>query len=150
MLPSLFGQPDMYTDTVVVCIVPPFGKETAPLMKTIFDFKHLKPSAHFLNTQYRMPVPLGEFISEEVYNSKLKSVHAITDSSCVRFVDVRKGSEESLAPGWKVSMPPFSSAFKIRIILRLEHGRGTCGRQYREELLPASRLLHYHSLRRTA
>ncbi|KAI1783492.1 P-loop containing nucleoside triphosphate hydrolase protein [Ganoderma leucocontextum] len=81
--------------------LPPFGKETAPLMKTIFDFKHLKPSAYFLNTQYRMPVPLGEFISEEVYNSKLKSIHNITDSSCVRFVDVRKGVEESMAPGWK-------------------------------------------------
>ncbi|KAI1783950.1 P-loop containing nucleoside triphosphate hydrolase protein [Ganoderma leucocontextum] len=82
--------------------LPPFGKETAPLMKTIFDFKHLKPSAYFLITQYRMPVlPLGEFISEEVYNSKLKSIHNITDGSCVRFVDVRKGTEESMAPGWK-------------------------------------------------
>ncbi|KAM5545226.1 hypothetical protein V8D89_001337 [Ganoderma adspersum] len=81
--------------------LPPFGKETAPLMKTIFDFKHLKPSAYFLNTQYRMPIPLGEFISEEVYNSKLKSVHGIVDSSCVCFVDVRKGAEESMAPGWK-------------------------------------------------
>ena len=73
-------------------------------MKTIFDFKHLKPSAYFLNTQYRMPIPLGEFISEEVYNSKLKSIHDIFDSSCVCFVDVRKGVEESMAPGWKVCM----------------------------------------------
>ncbi|PIL29510.1 hypothetical protein GSI_08318 [Ganoderma sinense ZZ0214-1] len=81
--------------------LPPFGKETAPLMKTIFDFKHLKPSAYFLNTQYRMPLPLGEFISEEVYNSKLKSVRKITDTACVRFVDVRKGTEESMDPGWK-------------------------------------------------
>ncbi|TBU59568.1 P-loop containing nucleoside triphosphate hydrolase protein [Dichomitus squalens] len=82
--------------------LPPYGKETAPSMKTIFDFKHFKPTAYFLNTQYRMPVPLGEFISEEVYNSKLKSVHKINDDSCVRFVDVRKGAEESVGLSWKV------------------------------------------------
>ena len=83
--------------------VPPYGKETAPSMQTIFDFKHLKPTAYFLNTQYRMPVPLGEFISQEVYNSKLKSIHKITESSCVRFVDVRKGTEESVGSSWKAS-----------------------------------------------
>lgn len=72
-------------------------------MKTIFDIKHLKPNAHFLNTQYRMPIPLGQFISEEVYNSKLKSVHNIADRSCVSFVDVRKGQEQSVGSSWRVS-----------------------------------------------
>ena len=71
-------------------------------MKTIFDFKQVKSSAYFLNTQYRMPVLLGEFISEEVYNSKLKSVHSIRDSDCIRFVDVRKGYEEAVGSSWQV------------------------------------------------
>ncbi|RPD58077.1 P-loop containing nucleoside triphosphate hydrolase protein [Lentinus tigrinus ALCF2SS1-7] len=85
--------------------LPPYGQETAPQMKTVFDIKHLKPSAYFLNTQYRMPVPLGKFISEEVYNSKLKSEHRIVDYSCVSFVDVRKGQEQSVGSSWRVSTP---------------------------------------------
>lgn len=83
--------------------VPPYGKETAPEMKTIYDFRQLKASAYFLNTQYRMPVPLGEFISEYVYDKKLLSEHSITDRSAVRFVDVRKGREERVGSSWKVS-----------------------------------------------
>ncbi|KAL1940365.1 hypothetical protein VTO73DRAFT_8937 [Trametes versicolor] len=81
--------------------LPPYGKETAPQMKTIYDFKHLKASAYFLNTQYRMPALLGEFISEYVYDKKLLSVHPITDFSAVLFVDVRKGQEERVGSSWK-------------------------------------------------
>ncbi|KAI0359441.1 P-loop containing nucleoside triphosphate hydrolase protein [Trametes cingulata] len=84
--------------------LPPYGKETAPDMQTIFDFKRFKPTAYFLNTQYRMPVPLGEFISEHVYDSKLKSVHAIRDRASVCLVDVRKGQEERVGSSWKVSI----------------------------------------------
>ena len=92
-------------------------------MKTIFDFKQLKPLAYFLNTQYRMPVPLGDFISHEVYNSKLKSVHKITDGSCVRFVDVRKGAEESVGSSWKVRtarlLRTSSDVLIVRLYLRI-------------------------------
>ncbi|KAH9888514.1 hypothetical protein C8Q73DRAFT_655707 [Cubamyces lactineus] len=82
--------------------LPPYGKETAPGLKTIYDFKQFKAAAYFLNTQYRMPLPLGEFISEYVYNSKLRSVHRITDHSAVCFVDVRKGCEGRVGSSWKV------------------------------------------------
>ncbi|PIL32979.1 hypothetical protein GSI_05097 [Ganoderma sinense ZZ0214-1] len=84
--------------------LPPFGKEVAPNMQTIFDFKHLDASSYFLDTQYRMPVPLGNFISRTVYDSKLKSehdVHDIKTSKCVLFVDVRKGAEERAGDSWK-------------------------------------------------
>ncbi|KAM5545183.1 hypothetical protein V8D89_001294 [Ganoderma adspersum] len=84
--------------------LPPFGKEVAPKMQTIFDFKHLQASSYFLDTQYRMPVPLGNFISRTVYDSKLKSEHRIDDiktSKCVLFVDVRKGTEERAGDSWK-------------------------------------------------
>lgn len=86
--------------------VPPYGKEVAPHMKTIYDFKHLNASAHFLRTQYRMPVLLGEFISEYVYDKKLLSVHPVTDFSAVRFVDVWSGQEERVGTSWKVN--PFT------------------------------------------
>ena len=90
----------------LLVIVPPYGKETAPGIKTIFDLVHLKPFAHFLNTQYRMPTPLGEFISEAVYNSKLKSYpdHEVQAPSCIRFIDVRKGYEESMGSSWQVGI----------------------------------------------
>ncbi|KAH9921366.1 P-loop containing nucleoside triphosphate hydrolase protein [Amylocystis lapponica] len=81
----LFGDPKQ---------LPPFGKEHAPGLRTIFDFKHLEREAYFLDTQYRMPVPLGDFISENVYDSKLRSKHNIEDMSCVMFVDVKKGEEK--------------------------------------------------------
>ncbi|KAJ2974699.1 hypothetical protein NUW54_g11853 [Trametes sanguinea] len=88
----MFGDPNQ---------LPPYGKETAPGIKTIYDFKHLKPVAYFLDTQYRMPIPLGDFISVQVYDSQLRSVHAISDRNTVRFVDVRKGAEERVGSSWK-------------------------------------------------
>ncbi|KAI0359312.1 P-loop containing nucleoside triphosphate hydrolase protein [Trametes cingulata] len=98
---------DKFEDLKKVCMfgdpkqLPPYGKETAPKMKTIFDFPHLKGSSYFLNTQYRMPVPIGDFISKQMYASKLKSSHEETDRGCVRMIDVRKGKEEADGSSWK-------------------------------------------------
>ncbi|KAI5120000.1 hypothetical protein M0805_008461 [Coniferiporia weirii] len=74
--------------------LPPYGQESAPTLQCIFDVRHLKPQAYFLNTQYRMPVPLGSFISTAVYNGKLRSEHKIKTPSCVTFIDVSFGVEE--------------------------------------------------------
>jgi hypothetical protein len=49
-----------------------------------------------------MPVPLGDFISKEVYEGKLQSEHSITDFSCISFVDVSNGEEERGGHSWKV------------------------------------------------
>ncbi|KAG1830074.1 hypothetical protein DFJ58DRAFT_621702, partial [Suillus subalutaceus] len=35
-------------------------------LKSIFEVKHLKDHALFLNTQYRMPPQIGNFISQAV------------------------------------------------------------------------------------
>ncbi|KAI0800447.1 P-loop containing nucleoside triphosphate hydrolase protein [Fomes fomentarius] len=77
------------------------SNEVAPKMQTIFDFEQFATSSYFLDTQYRMPVPLGDFISKEVYDSKLKSQHLIKTRRCVQFIDVRKGQEESVGSSWK-------------------------------------------------
>ena len=93
-------------------------------MKTIFDFAQFRAASYFLDTQCkftvssplprrsfvvvvadRMPVPLGDFISKHVYDSRLKSEHPITTHTCVRFVDVRKGVEDSAGSSWKVGFP---------------------------------------------
>ncbi|KAI0915361.1 hypothetical protein AcV5_003854 [Taiwanofungus camphoratus] len=80
--------------------LPPYGRDAAPGLRTIFDFKHLRAHAHFLDTQYRMPIPIGEFISNEVYNGKLRSMHKTVDLSCLMFVDVKKGVEEQVGKSW--------------------------------------------------
>ena len=89
-------------------------------MQTIFDFAHLRKRAYFLDTQCasieltprvlysrrgpadRMPVPLGDFVSKEVYRSQLKSVHDVISRDCVKAIDVRKGVEEGVGTSWKV------------------------------------------------
>ncbi|KAJ3710028.1 P-loop containing nucleoside triphosphate hydrolase protein [Lentinula raphanica] len=81
--------------------LPPFGKEKAKTLESIFDIQHLKSSGYLLDVQYRMPVPLGTFIASKVYASKLTSSHTIVQHSCVRFVDTsREGSEEKRGTSW--------------------------------------------------
>ncbi|KAL1742236.1 hypothetical protein HDZ31DRAFT_75655 [Schizophyllum fasciatum] len=74
--------------------LPPFGKEAASTIQCIFDLSHLNRFSHFLDTQYRMPVPLGNFVSRHVYGGRLKSQHDIIDHSCITFVDARGGCGE--------------------------------------------------------
>ncbi|KAK0482998.1 P-loop containing nucleoside triphosphate hydrolase protein [Armillaria luteobubalina] len=81
--------------------LPPYGKEKAPSMHCIFDIKHLKKIAHRLDIQYRMPHPLGDFISREVYNNRLRSEHDITDPSCIAFINAKYGDEEKSGFSWR-------------------------------------------------
>ncbi|KAG6918475.1 hypothetical protein DXG01_014102 [Tephrocybe rancida] len=80
--------------------LPPYGQEKLPEMKTIFDLPHLQGTAGFLDTQYRMPTPLGQFISKHVYDGKLKSEHNITTMSCVSFINVPNGAEAKSGFSW--------------------------------------------------
>ncbi|KAK0471193.1 P-loop containing nucleoside triphosphate hydrolase protein [Armillaria novae-zelandiae] len=84
--------------------LPPYGKEKAPSMQCIFDIDHLKDIAHRLDTQYRMPHPLGDFISREVYDNRLRSEHGIADPSCIAFIDARNGNEKKSGFSWQVSL----------------------------------------------
>ncbi|KAJ3927266.1 MAG: P-loop containing nucleoside triphosphate hydrolase protein [Lentinula lateritia] len=81
-------------------ILPPFGQERVKTLQSIFDIEYLKPTSYFLDVQYRLPVPLGEFISMKVYENQLKSFHSITQYSCVRFVDTPRGVEERSGVSW--------------------------------------------------
>ncbi|KAG5734510.1 hypothetical protein E4T56_gene5962 [Termitomyces sp. T112] len=80
--------------------LPPYGKDQVPKMRTIFDLPHLAETACFLDTQYRMPVPLGDFISKYIYGGRLKSKHNIYDTSCISFVDTINGSEIKSGFSW--------------------------------------------------
>ncbi|KAG1781378.1 hypothetical protein EV702DRAFT_1248386 [Suillus placidus] len=53
--------------------LPPYGQDDIQDLKSIFDVKHLKDHALFLNTQYRMPPQIENFISQAVYDGLLES-----------------------------------------------------------------------------
>ncbi|KAF9529885.1 P-loop containing nucleoside triphosphate hydrolase protein, partial [Crepidotus variabilis] len=76
--------------------LPPFGKEEVPAIQTIFDLEHVMKSARtvFLDTQYRMPTPIGSFISQNVYQGRLNSVHKIQAPGCLAFIDATRTGEE--------------------------------------------------------
>lgn len=51
-----------------------------------------------------MPIPIGKFISHNVYDNQLRSEHKIQAlSSCV-FVNVAKGKEERKGHSWMVRL----------------------------------------------
>ena len=105
-------------------LVPPYGASEANL-QTIFEVKHLSKTSYFLDTQCehyhgfttvdllrpditasdRLPVPLGGFISETIYESKLHSSHNIVDHPCIVFIDVKKGREARQGKSYKASIP---------------------------------------------
>ncbi|KAF8199698.1 P-loop containing nucleoside triphosphate hydrolase protein [Pholiota molesta] len=74
--------------------LPPYAANDIKELDSIFEMKHLrerKPNAD----------PLGDFISKNVYDDKLKSEHLITSPRCCSFVDVSDGREESQQHSWK-------------------------------------------------
>ncbi|KAH9068366.1 AAA domain-containing protein [Lactarius deliciosus] len=81
--------------------LPPHGQDDLKNLQSIFEMAHLKTSAVFLDTQYRMPPQIGEFISEKVYNGELKSnpEHPTKSSTTAcHFVDIN-GAEQLDADG---------------------------------------------------
>ncbi|KAG2741776.1 hypothetical protein P692DRAFT_20248426, partial [Suillus brevipes Sb2] len=61
--------------------LPHYGQDDIHNLKSIFEVKHLKDHALFLNTQYRMPPQIGNFISQAVYDGLLESnmQHPVTN-----------------------------------------------------------------------
>ncbi|KAF8263884.1 AAA domain-containing protein [Lactarius quietus] len=87
--------------------LPPHGQDDLKNLQSIFEVNHLKTSAVFLDTQYRMPPQIGDFISKQVYKGELKSnPEHRTKSSTVacRFVDI-SGAEQLDADGKSIMNP---------------------------------------------
>jgi len=78
----------------------PYGQGDIPDLRSVFEMSHLRKSAIFLDTQYRMPTPIGHFISQNVYSSKLRTVHSITAAQSRVFVNVAGGREEKKGFSW--------------------------------------------------
>ncbi|KAG8730302.1 hypothetical protein FRC10_002899, partial [Ceratobasidium sp. 414] len=79
--------------------LPPFGWSEGTEIQDIFKVEHLLANSRFLDTSYRLPVPIAKYISRAVYESKLKEdrKHKVQlPRNAVVFVDVSDGGE---APG---------------------------------------------------
>ncbi|KAJ7455344.1 P-loop containing nucleoside triphosphate hydrolase protein [Mycena galericulata] len=92
----------------------PYGQGDIDDLQSIFEMKHLRRGAIFLNTQYRlvdfqdfelmlnfasMPTQLGTFIGRNVYDNRLKTVHRNT-SPCCHFIDVPNSKEAKKGLSW--------------------------------------------------
>lgn len=53
--------------------LPPHGQEEIGGLQSIFEVEHLRKYMLLLDTQYRMPPQIGDFISQSVYEGLLKS-----------------------------------------------------------------------------
>ena len=99
----------------------PYGQEEIPELRSVFEWPHLMENAVFLDTQCtsvlpskvesrvnysplvdRMPTVIGNFISRHVYDSELRTQHAIESLTCCRFVDVSNGKEAKKGVSWVV------------------------------------------------
>ncbi|KAA1467653.1 P-loop containing nucleoside triphosphate hydrolase protein [Dentipellis sp. KUC8613] len=80
----------------------PYGQEEIPDLESIFEVPNLRADKVFLDTSYRMPTFICNFISRHVYDGRLKSKHNLHSKSACRFVDVDKGQEEKSGHSWIV------------------------------------------------
>jgi len=71
----------------------PYGQDDLGILRSVFEMAGMRKVSVFLDTQYRMPTPIGNFISKRVYGNQLKSHHTIHDRSCCKLVDVAHGKE---------------------------------------------------------
>ncbi|KAJ8597229.1 hypothetical protein M405DRAFT_804254 [Rhizopogon salebrosus TDB-379] len=78
----------------------PHGQDEIPQLQSVFEFPHLRKRAHFLDTQYRMPVVIGSFISHHVYRDQLKTVHDIGRKTACRFLHVERSQEKKFGHSW--------------------------------------------------
>jgi len=105
-------------------LVAPFGQDDLGILRSIFEMPCLRERAIFLDTQCsyhlslgrfyfvlmispfldRMPVPIGQFISEHVYDNQLRSVHTITSPTCCSFIDCKQGEEKKVGNSWAVRL----------------------------------------------
>ncbi|EPS96649.1 hypothetical protein FOMPIDRAFT_1087510, partial [Fomitopsis schrenkii] len=78
----------------------PYGQDVIGELPSIFERPHLRDDAVFLDTQYRMPVPIGAFISKHVYGGLLKTSHALASRKTCALVDISHGYETKSGTSW--------------------------------------------------
>ncbi|KAH9917838.1 P-loop containing nucleoside triphosphate hydrolase protein [Fomitopsis serialis] len=98
----------------------PFGQDDLGELSSIFEMQHLRQDAIFLDTQYRMPIPIGEFISRHVYGNNLKTSHDEMDRRSCILIDVSHGKETKSSNSWTND----AEATAIVVVARKFHAEG--------------------------
>ncbi|KAK0482995.1 AAA domain-containing protein [Armillaria luteobubalina] len=123
-------------------------------MQSIFDIDHLKDMTHMLDIQYRMPYPLGNFISREVYNNQLRSENTIMDPSCIAFIDAKYGTEEKSGFSWQNHEEVRTIAHLVRlyykendfcVITPYDAQRAAIEKELKRQGLPSERVFNVDS-----
>jgi superfamily I DNA and/or RNA helicase len=107
--------------------LPPHGQEEITELKSIFELTELRKQAIFLDTQYRMPPQLGDFISTAVYDDGLQSnpLHPVRNTvKACHFIDVIGGKEEFHSKSWM-------NRLECQAVLEIAKHLETSGKQYR-------------------
>jgi superfamily I DNA and/or RNA helicase len=103
----------------------------------------LRRLAHDTTCEDRMPVLLGNFISKQIYDGRLKTVHSITSASFCRLIDVANGREEKRGCSYvvralidwiayQVFLRPFIQNTKeVTTVLRLVRAMMSSGNKFR-------------------
>ncbi|KAG8921563.1 hypothetical protein FRC02_000174 [Tulasnella sp. 418] len=84
--------------------LPPHQGEQIEGLTSVYDIPHIEQNSLLLDTQYRMPDKIGDFISKAFYGAKLKSHKKVEGYECMRFVDVSTGHEQLKGTSWIVSL----------------------------------------------
>ncbi|KAK7690912.1 hypothetical protein QCA50_006015 [Cerrena zonata] len=102
----------------------PFGQDDIGNLRSVFELDHLQTNVVFLDTQYRMPTPLGDFLSQHVYDDQLLSVHAIPARKSCRFVDIHHGRERKLGNSWV-------NTEEVQAVIHIARKYAAAGKSYR-------------------
>lgn len=87
------------TDLKRICLVgdhrqlAPYGQEEVTDIESVFERKHIVSKATLLNVTYRLPKPICNLISAQVYDTKLLPFSSEDRVACCKWIDVR-GEEQ--------------------------------------------------------
>ncbi|KAJ3714136.1 P-loop containing nucleoside triphosphate hydrolase protein, partial [Lentinula raphanica] len=107
--------------------LPPHGQEEIQDLQSIFEIEHFHAHLYLLDTQYRMPPQMGEFISSAVYEGALRSnpKHAIADHVIACWFIEASGTESEMNNG------SFINEAEAVAVIQLAEVLEKSGRNYR-------------------
>jgi len=86
----------------------PFMSEQSDALASVYGVQHESIQMHLLDLTYRIPFTLTKFISENMYDDRLKSEKPPSDQASLVILDCVNGQERISGTGYKVSFLMFA------------------------------------------
>ncbi|CAL1716325.1 unnamed protein product [Somion occarium] len=102
----------------------PYGQDDIGDLKSVFEVDHLKKRSVFLDIQYRMPKPIGDFLSRRVYDGKLNSQHTISTKTSCRLADIKLSQERKSGTSWE-------NVEEVNAVIKIAQKYASEGKSYR-------------------